>query len=277
MQNFVLATPVLSDAAVLSASDSPTTLPVSNLQDRSIGQVWRTLNTGAYVVADLGAAKAINLIALLAHTGTSRSYGRIRAASSEAGLTSTPGYDSGPLPLRSHQSGYDASWAAGVADEGYGALERNHFLKFLTTPQSYRWWRIDIEDPNASFFDAGRLYLSAAWQAQTNMDYGLAEGITDPSLNTRTVSGRISSKRNPKRRWAGWKLSFATEQEMRERAFDIEWARGETDDVLFLPDPDLGPYTQKRTIYGQLKGLEPIVSAYYAIFEKSFRIEEITG
>ncbi|MEE7442665.1 hypothetical protein MOR12E_28840 [Methylobacterium oryzae] len=227
-------------------------------------------------MADLGAAKAINLIALLGHNGSSRSYARIRGASTEAGLTGTPGYDSGNLPFRSHQTGYDAAWAAGVTNEQYGALATNHFIRFLTAAQTWRFWRIDITDPLASFIDVGRLYLSSAFQPQSNMSYGLQEGIGDPSRVGITKAGRISSRENPKRRYAELGLDFLSETEARDGLFDIEWAQGVTRDVLLIPDPDAGAYLQKRTIYGRMSQLNPALSTYFGIYEKTLRIEEIT-
>jgi hypothetical protein len=279
MENMILATPVLSDAATITTSTAPATLPGENLKKMSIGQVWRSLDPeNAYIVVDLLAAKSINLIALLGHSGTSRAYGRIRAAATEQDLTADPAYDSGNLPLRSHQSGYDASWASGVEDEQFGALDKNHFIKWLAdSPQNFRFWRIDINDANAEWFDAGRLYISEAWQPSTNMNYGLAEGMIDPSRQARSVGGKSLSVERQKFRWCELTLSYASRAEMFEQAFDIEWARGATRDVLLIVDIDDADHLQKRIYYGTLKTLQPIVNTAFEIFEKTFRIEEITA
>ena len=295
MKNMVIATPILSDAAVLTASSSPPSLPVSNLQNRHIKQVWRSndpLNT--YVIIDFGRPVRFNLVALLGHTGSSRSHARVTASATTGFLgegdfdeedfdpedfdtgTLSP-FDSGELPFRSHQAGFDATWAASVPDEEYGALETNHFIYMPDTPQEYRYLRIDIADPVSSYIDIGRLYVADAWQAQTNMDYGLSEYVIDPSRVNVTAAGRVSSKENAKRRAAAFRLSFASEAEMRDAAFDLEWQRGVTKDILFIPDPEAGGYLQKRTIYGRLASLEPTVSAYFKLYEKNFRIEEITA
>lgn len=274
----VLATPVLSDAATIVTSTSPASLPGTNLQKRAIKEVWRSLDAeNAYVEVTLPEYTGINLIALLSHSGSSGSIARVRGAMTSSELISAPVYDSGSVPARSHQEGYDGAWAASVDDTEYGALNTNHLILWLQEGYDLPCWRIDITDPGAEYFDAGRLYISKAWQPATNMNYGLQEGIIDPSKVAITASGRISPKKNPKRRVADLSLSFATEQEMRDSAFDIEWERGASEDVLMIPDPEAGPYLQKRTIYGRLVGLSPIVSAAHQIFEKQFRIEEITG
>lgn len=277
MQNMVLATPVLSDAATLSASATAGSLPVSNLQEMDIQKVWRATDaSAAFLVIDLGAAKEINLIALLGHSGSSRSYARVRGAANEADLTADPDYDSGNLPMRSHQSGYDGTWASGVADEEYGALDKNMFLKWLgTDTETLRWLRIDLVDPNASYIDVGRLYVAKAWQPETNMDYSLAEGFIDDSPTARTVGGVLAPVERKKRRWSEFTLSFATQDEIYDNAFEIERLRGSTKDVLYIHDPTATNHLQRRSIYGSMKGMQPIINHAFSLFSKSFRIEEI--
>ncbi|MDB5490365.1 MAG: hypothetical protein JWO78_214 [Micavibrio sp.] len=279
MQNIVIATPILSDKAVLSSSASPGSLPVSNLQTRSVKKVWRSLDaTATFVVIDMLAPKAINLVALIAHNGSSRSFGRVRAAASAAALTVTPGYDSGLKPLRSHQSGYDATWAATVSDEQYGSLSKNMFLLWLgATPQTYRYWRIDITDPASpnGYFDAGRLYLDYAWQPSTNKDYGTGQGMIDQSRDPRTVTSEPTPTPRPIKRYEEFTLSYMSEDEMYDHAFEIERLRGTTGDVLYLNDPTATKHLQRRSIYGQMKSFQPIVNSAFQIYQKTFRIEEI--
>ncbi|AEP08883.1 hypothetical protein MICA_546 [Micavibrio aeruginosavorus ARL-13] len=272
----LLATPVLSDAATLSASTYPASLPVGNLKRMPIGEVCRFIDPeNAFIQIDLGTEKAVNLIALLGHNGSSRGYARVRAADVEADLLADPDYDSGNLPLRSHQSGYDETWASGVDDEQYGALDTNHFILHLDTAQNYRYWRIDMVDTEISYLDVGRLYMAKAFQPVTNMDYGVADGFIDPSTIARMVSGKNIANERPKYRFCELKLSFASEQEMYDIAFEIDRLRGTTRDVLFINDPSKKDTLQKRTIYGLMKGLAPIVNANFQLFEKSYRIEEI--
>lgn len=275
----ILATPILSDAATVTGSPSAGSLPVTNLQVQDPKQVWRATDaTAAYVEIDLGAAYAIDLIGLLSHNASYSASCRVRAATSQPNLTASPGYDSGLLPARSHQSGYDAAWLAGVSDPTYGALDKNHFIKWLSSsPQTYRWWRLDINDPSSSggYFDAGRLYISNAWQPATNIDYGIAEGIVDNSRKNRSRSGVMTSVELTKFRYAEFNLSFASETEMFDNAFEIERLRGRTKDILFMPDPTMTNNLQRRTIHGLMENLQPIVNANFALFQKSFRIEEL--
>lgn len=277
MQNMLLATPILSDASTLSGSTASGSLGVDNLKTPSLKQVYRAANAGAvYIVSDLLTAKSINLVALVGHSGSSRSYARIRAATSEANLTAAPGYDSGNVPFRSHQSGYDAGWASGVQDEQYGSMDKNLFVRYFTA-QTFRYWRIDIIDPNSVYLDIGRLYISQAWQPAVNMDYGAPAGWIDPSRDSRTVSGELIPLERKKYRYTEFTLSFASEDEMFDNAFEIERLRGATKDVLYINDPDATKHLQRRSFYGKMKGLQPISNHAFQLYSKTFRIEEITA
>lgn len=275
MQNMLLATPVLSDQAILSGSTASGSLGIGNLKTMSLKEIYRAADASSvYIVADLLSAKTINLVALIGHSGSSRSYARIRAATTEAGLTAAPVFDTGNVPFRSHQTGYDATWAAGVPDEQAGAMEKNMFMRYFAA-QTFQFWRIDIVDPNSVYLDIGRLYVSKAWQPAVNMDYGAPAGWIDPSRKPRTVSGEVIPLERKKYRFTEFSLSYASEDEMFDNAFEIERIRGRTKDVLYINDPDATKHLQRRSFYGTMESLQPISNRVFQIFDKTFRIEEI--
>lgn len=275
MQNMLLACPVLSDNSALTGSASSGSLGIENLKDSDLKAVYRINNNSGFIVSDLGVQQKINFIAIVGHNGSSRSYARIRAANSMLDLTSNPTFDSGDIPFRSHQTGYDGLWAASVTDEEYGAMPKNLFAQYFHDVNC-RYWRIDIDDPNATYLDFGRLYISNAWQPETNMDYGIAHGLIDPSRKARTKAGNPVSVELEPYRFVEFKLGFGSEAEMFDHAFDFERLRGRTKDVLFIHDPDATAYLQKRSVYGTMEALQPIINTSFSIFEKTFRIEEIT-
>jgi len=238
----------------------------------SLKNVYRAASNTVTIKADLTTPQAVNLVALIGHSGSSRSYARVRAAAVEANLTTTPDFDTGLQPFRSHQTGYDATWAL-TADEAKGAFDKNMFMQFFGA-QTYRYWQIDIIDPLASYIDIGRLYISKAFQPTTNIEYGLKEGITDPSRKTRTVSGEVIPLERKKWRYVDFSLGYASEDEMFDGIFTIEYMRGTTKDVLFVIDPDNIPRLQQRSYYGMMEN-QPVSNATYSLFNKTFRIEEI--
>ena len=256
MANMLLATPILSDAAVLSASTFPAGLPVGNLQRSPIGEVCRLLDPeNAFIQIDMGAAHPIRLIALLGHNGSSRGHARIRAAAQLENLETTPDYDSGEIPIRSHQQDFDS-------DSQIGALPKNHCIHVPGVIQAYQFWRIDITDTEVPYLDIGRLYLADPFQPETNMDYGIQDGFIDPSSTARAYSGKLISNERPMYRAVDLKLSFGTESEMYGQLFEIDRLRGTTRDVLLISDPDNLSMIQKRTIYGVMKNLSQVVNSY---------------
>lgn len=275
MQNMLLATAVLSDQATLKGTTAAGDLSLSNLKTKSLKQVYRAPDASSvYIVSDLGSAAKVDLVALIGHCGSSRSYVRVRGAAVEADLTTSPDFDSGDLPFRSHQTGYNSTWAAGVEDEEQGALDKNMFVHFFEE-QELRFWRFDISDPNGTYLDIGRLYIAKAWQPDTNMEYGVTLGHIDPSRDIRTRSGDFVSVDLEMYRYTDFRIGFASETEMFDGAFEIERMVGKHKDVLFIYDPDVNVNLQKRSMYGVMRALQPIINSTYSIYEKTFRIEEI--
>lgn len=267
MGNMLLAMPTISDSAIITGSSTAGDLPITNLKTAPIGQTARFLTPSA-VNIQANISGEINLIAVLGHNGSATGTARVLAATTEAALDVAPDYDSGLLPIRSNQPDYTGSNIS-------GAMETNHFIHFLPSALDYQFWRVELSDPSLTYLDVGRFYLSKAWQPETNMDYGCQIGWVDPSTSSRTVSGRIVTMQRPKYRYVDFQLSFASEQEMYDNAFEIDRLRGTSKDVLFINDPDAMSMIQKRSVYGTMQSLSPIINAHFSLFEKSFRIEEI--
>ena len=264
MGNIIIADSALSDAATLTAGSEAAGMPVGNLQTFQPSEKWRATNlAAAYVEADLGAAQPLDLIALLYTNTTSAATWRIRGATTQANLTAAPGYDSGAITAWP-QSGLD-DW------------DFVHVFKWLgASPQTFRWWRVDLTDaanPDGHL-QAGRLYLSDAWQPARNLQYGWSIGFADDSIKRRATGGQSWVTARGKRRVLDFTLGFLSEAEMYDNAFDIDRRRGEHADVLAIRDPDDTAHVHRQMVYGLIDGLKPIVNPNFNLFEKSYRIEE---
>lgn len=271
MGNPVIATPALSDAATLTASSAPATLPVSNLQGEQPGVVWRALDPAAsWVEVDLGAASAINLVALLHHNLGSAATWRIRAAATQGDLTAAPGYDSTAI----------TAWpTAGLED--WGTV--NSVLWLAAAPQSFRWWRIDLADAAnpAGFLEAGRLYIADAWQPSRNLEYGWSTAWQDPSEFALALGGQEYAVERRRRRLIQFTIPIvaesqaAAEAEAYGKAFELQRLRGLSGDVLAIRDPDNAAQLQRQTIYGRMAELRPIVNTAFNIFTTRFAFREM--
>ena len=271
MGNPVIATPVLSDAAVLTASSAPATLPVTNLQTQPPSEAWRGLDTAAsFIEADLGAAQPVNLVALLHTNLGSAGTWRIRAAASQAALTAAPVYDSTVI----------AAWPT-------SGLETwplvNAVLWLGSSPQTLRWWRIDLADaanPDG-FLSAGRLFIADAWQPSRNLAYGWSIRWIDPSEVTRSLGGQaFPVARTP---WRVFTFSLpivatsqqAAEDELYGNAFELGRLRGISGDVFAIRDPDNTDQLQRQGMHALMTDLRPIVNDAFNLFTTRFAFEEL--
>ncbi|PSL23480.1 hypothetical protein [Dyadobacter jiangsuensis] len=263
MQNMILASATLSDAATITGTTGAGDLSIGNLQKMDLKAVYRVIGDTVSLTIDLLNSKEINLVALIAHNCSAAASVRVRASNTnDAG---TAPYDTGLLPARSNQTGF--------SDSGY-PLEKNMFLSFFSA-QTYRYWFIDVVDTGAEYIDIGRLYISNAFQPETNMDYGLAEGVVDPSRVSRVVSGGKVPREFVKYKTADFALGYSNEAEMFGKIYALELACGRTKDVLFVPDPDAKDFLQIRSYYGTMEIINPKVNYQFSLFNKAFRIEEI--
>ncbi len=262
--SIVLATPKLSDAATLSTTGTvASSLPLTNLQAMQPEACCRfTSLSGMEITADLGAAAAIDTVWLGYTNATSAATWRVRAASSQAGLTSSPGYDSGSVSV----------WPASGLDD----WDKVGGLLWLSAAQTYRWWRIDIADAAnpAGYFDIGRLYLADAWNAGGIM-FGWSIGFLDDSPVERARGGQMHPSERPRRREAAFTLRGKSEADMYANAFALDQLRGRSKDVLAVRNPTQTTFLQHQTIYGLMTALRPIVNTTYNVFRKQYRIEEL--
>ena len=267
MGNLVIATPELSDAAAITASSAQATMPASNLKKMQPGDRWRaTGDTAEYLEIDLGAAKDINLVALLYHNATSAATWQIRAATSQANLTAAPGYDSGVINM------WEAGWPA---DQ-----DPLHARLWLGAgSQNFRWWRIDLADaanPD-TWLEAGRVYVSKAWQLPSgkNIEYGWEMRRVDPSPRARTKGSQLYVEAQTMWRELMCSLNWLTEAEMYDNFGEIQRLRGASRDVFVMRDPNATAQLLRQSIYGLMSQLAPITHAQAQVFRSRLLVEEM--
>ncbi len=264
MANIVIASPVLSDAGAVTAGNALGTLPVVNLQDIQLTKLWRTSDhTNTFIEIDLATAQAITVVALLGTNASTAATWRIRAATTQANLTAAPGFDTTAV----------TAWP----ETGLGDWSKVHLVKWVDPAETFRWWRIDIADSgNADgYVEAGRVYIAAAWQPAKNLQFGHGLGWIDSGDRAESDGGQIFTEDKPRRRLVSFDLDFLTENDMLDNAFDLDRLRGAAKDVLVITDPASASHLHKRTVYGLMTGLRPIINRHVGLYQKSFRIEEL--
>lgn len=266
MADVTFATGVFVDAAILTAGNAESLLPISNLQTRQPTKRWRTTSLSTmYIVADLTEAKSINLISLISHNGSASATWRIRGATSEANLTAAPGYDSTAISM----------WPITKPTDW---LTRSMFSRlWLTTAQSYRWWRVDVIDAGNSdgWFEAGRLIIDAAWQPTIGLTPNWGVGWIDPGPREESLGGNLYPTQRARRRLIELNLDFNDETEMLANAFELQRTRGRSEDVLVMVDPTETTNWHRTGVYGLMVNIQPLVNTAFNIFSQTITIEEM--
>lgn len=253
-----LATGKMSDAGTITGSSTFTGLGLNNLKTQPIRQPARFINPDGFIEVDFGSLQAVDFVALMgisAFSGTAQ----VRMAEDYADLTTTPDYDSGVTDL--------------IVAPSFVSLN-NYYHKAPNVIYA-RYVRIDFTTTTGSWVDIGRFYAGLAFQPTFNMNYGESQGFEDASEKRYTKSGRLETNRKPKRRVQEFTLSFGSMDEMYGALYDIDNHVGISGDVLFIADITDTTYLQKRSIYGTMGALNPVVNSYFNLFEKTYRIEEI--
>lgn len=269
-KRILIATAALTDAAVLTPGGTlADTLPVTNLQTQQPGEAarWTSL-TGMYVEADLGAAQAINVAALLAHNGTAAATWRIRGATSQANLTAAPGYDTGAV--------FVSMWTAAGRPAGYDN-EKLPSLHFIDPAQSFRFWRIDLADAAnpAGFFEAGRLVIDAAWRPGKNLTRGWEIGYADVSEPEFAAKGHLwpGPESVTAREWS-FTLRGLSEDDVFANGYELARKRGARKDVLIIRNPQLTTHLHRNMLYGLMSGPGKILRIAHNFYEQPYRLRE---
>lgn len=267
MAKIIIAGGQWMDAATLEDSSAvAANYPLSNLLTIQPGEKTRFSDpSAAYVVVDLGAARAVDFVALIAHNASASGTWRVRGATSEANLTASPGYDS--------TAGVDLWPSSGKPD----ADVQHSFLR-LGSAQTYRWWRVDVADAgNADgYFQLGRLMIAGAWAPSVNYSFGAGIGWLDPSPVDQGVAGHLFPLEREKHRVFTLPFQFQTKADCLDGAYELQRKRGASKDVFVVLDSAETTYLHTAMVHGLMAGTAaPFTNDFFQRYSFSLRIEEL--
>lgn len=246
-----------ADDAALSTDSEITTLPASNVQSPHVAKKWHTAAavTSAYLILDMGASVACDVVALLGTNLTPAGTIRVRASDADPTVVGTLLRDTGVL--------------AGAAKAGYGAI-----YKAFTTATA-RYWRIDLDDAAVAEgqLRVGRVFLGPSWTPAQGQDFGWAPVTVDDSPGDQSYAGQEYDEEKPQRRGLMFVLDHMTEAEAYGSAFALARANGRVRDVLAIPDIN-GAYLSEQAVYGKLSTGEPIPHRLPQVYRQKFTIRE---
>lgn len=244
-----------ADAAVLTAVNAgPATLGADRLSLVHPSQYHEQTGAEMVVRADLGAAKAVDVVALIATNATAAATLRVRASTSAADMSA------GVI--------YDSTAVSANVDPTIG-----YALHLPPATMTARYWEARLADASLSKVQAGRLALMPLHTFARGFRFDWSRRWADPSEKERGEGGQIASWRRPRHRVFSVQFPALTRVEAEVVGLEIERVCGITDDVLFIANPGATSLSQS-TIWGVATDTGGVSEPSFNIFTMSFQIEE---
>lgn len=283
MTNLMLGYPNRADEAALSGGSWQATLPLTNLQNRLQAIVARSTDateSSTQFTIDLGQPRTIDLLVLCGHNLSLEA--TLRVVASEVSSFSPLVYDSGftvvwPALFSSESLEWedDNWWSGQLTTEVRESYPSNAIRRF--TQISARYWKVLIADTgNADgYVQIGRLMISAVWSPVVNYDYGASLGFETDTAVEKSLGGQEYFDRRTGRRVFRCQLSWLSEQEAYERAWEIQRTLGTDGEVFINIDPDNTLHESRLAYLGRLRQLTAIEHPYYSYHRMAVEVAEL--
>lgn len=280
----MLGFPNRIDSSTLSGGAWVNTLPLRNLQIRTLGKVARSVDlapASTQFKIDLGRSTKSRLIDLPNHNFSQEAQYRI-TSSMDAGLSSLD-YDSGWLDVWPVMYEFgepeweDDNWWTGKYNDEEVDGYTTALVHILPEDSVSRYWRIEISDPTntAGFIQIGRAFIGPAWQPKINMIYGASISWETGTTVTTARSGAEYFDVQIPARVERFTLNFMQEDEAFGRAFELQRQAGIHSEILFIHDPDDTVHALRRQFLSRLRELSPIDFPSFNLNGTAFELKEL--
>ncbi|WP_295991552.1 hypothetical protein [Rugamonas sp.] len=272
------------DTAAITGGSFVATLPLANLQTRSLGEVARSTNLNLSSTRfDIAFPKQVSarVFALPNHNITI--YGKYRLrCSNDPGYATTlfdtgwvrvwPAiYPYGTLPWE------DSRWWSGR--NSLDQLAGQYATLTVILPQTVvaQYWRLEIDDGGnpAGFIQAGRVFIGPAWQPATNPSFGLSIGWETKTDVQAALGGAEYFGRRVPYRVTKFTIDYMSEDEGFASAFDMDRQAGIDQEVFWVHDPDDTVHAQRRQYLGRFQVLNPLQLPVFNTTTKAYEIKEL--
>ena len=208
MSNVRFIFPNVADDATLTCSPAAaSTLPVTNLQTQTRGELWRSNSviSAQHIYGDLSGYQTVSAMALVRHNLTATATYRLRLYDQTA-QSGTLLYDSGTVTLGGTLLGW-GSFDWGVDPWGSASLADwpVPYLVAWFDPVLALSFDLQLDDTASAdgYLEAARLVLGGYVEPTYNMSYGLDMSWREQSKQTRTEGGTLrTDEREPYRRFS---------------------------------------------------------------------------
>lgn len=263
MANAAICGENFADAGGRVAGPQTLTMPVANLLDPHVERRWRAPTNDSHFVCDLLSSKALDLIVVRGLTAGANATVRVRVSTVDASGAVGDAFDSGAI------ADGDRSF-----DRRYGAA-----VLALNEVVIGRYVRVDLADPDASFVEAGRLFVGQMTAFTYNMAYGWSIGWVDRSAKQVTRGGQTLIWPDNKYRVLELPLKWVSAEQRYGVVETIDMRNGSHDDVVIVIDP-ASDNLARDTVLGLIDDVTPVVApdAIFdgggPLFSKQYKISE---
>lgn len=270
------------EGTITSTPSAVATLPNANLQAPQIAKRARWTGTSVALVCDLGRNRVIAGVLLLGHNLTTAATWRVEI-SADAGFTSTA-YDSNSDAAfdnyvwpRTETFGAQP-WAEFTFD-GRRITEDGNNALGLFSAVSGRYIRITVTDTENTdgYLQAGRLIVDSPWRPSVHIQPEFSIRWQDNLTATRSRGGQVWLNRQSKWRVLSVNLANLPKDEMLGQGYEMDRARGQSSEIVFVVDPDDTKHRHRLTVYGRIVSDLESRTRYPAdvnLWEKTLVIEE---
>lgn len=229
----VIPAAFLSIAATSEASGHPARL----LGRHNLMSQWR--GSGSPVSIDVQVAGAIDTIALLSTNLNDAATWTIKAGTTLAQVQGgSPAFTTGAQPFR--------------ASEGLGPRPGYHGLARLDAPQTYPWWRIQLNHA-ASVAAASILVMGQARVSPKAYSRDATEEAEDLGAFEVMRDGGINPQNGVRMRSFDFDISLLDEADIEALFSQLWWEVGQSAPVLAVVNAKAGPYLHDRIVFGPLR------------------------
>jgi len=252
---------------MVTASSEVATMPVSNLQRRQVGKLWRTQSENGWFQVDFGSDQSIDTLAFLVQRfhGHDANTEQAPLAADDQVLHQlwsdgqTPGVDT---PV------YNPSAENSNIHIGFG-----YHTHLISTPQTARYWRCTITGTSRAalgYFDIGRPFAGLRYSPPYNFVYGAGQGWTEKATipeAERTATQFPSAGE----KYRVWDVTYLFPETAEESFEDVVRDGGQSGQMLFgRKDTDLA----RNVLLCVEEGANQAVHTSFELLRQDFTFRE---
>lgn len=284
MANAFIAFPNRIDESILSGGSWQPSLPITNIQNRLIGKVARSVDLDAantQFTINLGKLRFLRMFSIINHNFSLDA--RFRIQTSDLADFSVIDYDSGERPVweavyttAQLEWEQDNFWFGQLEEEDREGFTLN-VIHIPPQPVASQYVRVFIIDPTNpdGYVQFGRFFLSSDWQPTLNISYGLQLGYESRTVIDEAISGAEFFDVRKAPRVVRFNINNLKEDEAMTRALDMQRLVDTHGEVFFVYDPEDTIHLLRRSFLGRSKQLNPLEIAFNDRWNTSYEIKEL--